>query len=674
MISSMTSSSVMIPTTGPTRDCVRRSMRRRRGDMLGEGSGVSVARAPPTLLLRRRSLRSLRCSSERSWTRRRSCRGRFSASSSEEEEDDEEEVSRSQRDKRRRAAMSDSESEAESEDKAEEEEEDEKKDRDSEGDDSDHGEGEDVEEDEDEEEQDEAVPRRRSTRIQILQIKRTEELLNAEREDRLRRRRSRAQEDTSYLISPYGQNSEELTAGRAERAKRRARLRGQDVEEEESEEAEESESEVEAEEEDSESEAEEEEEDSSDVSDGPRRGIRASARLRKLKASTVRRSARQIAIKVAQDRKSRRAHRRAHRRMLRDGLETASRRTRSVARAEIELAEASSDESDASNESESSAPTDANDAFCFICGKGGDLLCCDGPCLHSFHLRCLGLDNNPEDDPWFCEECQMKRACGLFDGNPVRTRRESPAAPPSPLPQTVVFGELSLKDRVRILSILAQELVTTAAARGYIDDCLLQAQQSKKDRVTKEADLKKALAEAAHTWREQVNLVAGLEQQFKEMEKGATRSRAVPALREFSGKIEQARKEQERLFHIYQHTRDAHIAARAKLREEGEKKRPACPVGVEPLGFDRFFNQYLLFPRDRARLYVVSQEDRWGYYDKPEQIYTLIRWLDERGHREQALKHELEDLAPEIIREMTHPKRAQYLTRRRSSRLVGRLL
>ena len=41
---------------------------------------------------------------------------------------------------------------------------------------------------------------------------------------------------------------------------------------------------------------------------------------------------------------------------------------------------------------------------CGLCGKDGELLCCDG-CPAAFHLACVGLDAAPAGD-WFCAVCQ----------------------------------------------------------------------------------------------------------------------------------------------------------------------------------------------------------------------------------------------------------------------------
>ena len=46
--------------------------------------------------------------------------------------------------------------------------------------------------------------------------------------------------------------------------------------------------------------------------------------------------------------------------------------------------------------------------FCVLCEDGGDLLMCDGPCLRTFHLQCLGMDSMPKGEKWFCPDCSNK--------------------------------------------------------------------------------------------------------------------------------------------------------------------------------------------------------------------------------------------------------------------------
>eukprot|EP01083_Nonionella_stella_P144660 452020_1 len=48
--------------------------------------------------------------------------------------------------------------------------------------------------------------------------------------------------------------------------------------------------------------------------------------------------------------------------------------------------------------------------YCAVCEGGGTLILCDGPCVGSFHLKCLGLATAPEDDPWYCDECKELKA------------------------------------------------------------------------------------------------------------------------------------------------------------------------------------------------------------------------------------------------------------------------
>jgi hypothetical protein len=49
-------------------------------------------------------------------------------------------------------------------------------------------------------------------------------------------------------------------------------------------------------------------------------------------------------------------------------------------------------------------PSDHNNDFCFKCGEGGDLLCCDG-CPNAAHKQCIGMKKVPKGN-WFCEVCQ----------------------------------------------------------------------------------------------------------------------------------------------------------------------------------------------------------------------------------------------------------------------------
>ena len=47
--------------------------------------------------------------------------------------------------------------------------------------------------------------------------------------------------------------------------------------------------------------------------------------------------------------------------------------------------------------------------FCALCQDGGQLLCCDGPCLRAFHAECAGLKVLPEGDTWYCPDCTNKQ-------------------------------------------------------------------------------------------------------------------------------------------------------------------------------------------------------------------------------------------------------------------------
>lgn len=46
---------------------------------------------------------------------------------------------------------------------------------------------------------------------------------------------------------------------------------------------------------------------------------------------------------------------------------------------------------------------------CCLCEDGGLLIICDGPCLRSFHIQCLGLESMPDGNRWLCPDCDAKQ-------------------------------------------------------------------------------------------------------------------------------------------------------------------------------------------------------------------------------------------------------------------------
>lgn len=52
------------------------------------------------------------------------------------------------------------------------------------------------------------------------------------------------------------------------------------------------------------------------------------------------------------------------------------------------------------------------DDLCALCGDGGLILLCDGPCHRSFHLECIGVTSEPAEEAWFCPDCEAgKHTC-----------------------------------------------------------------------------------------------------------------------------------------------------------------------------------------------------------------------------------------------------------------------
>lgn len=50
-----------------------------------------------------------------------------------------------------------------------------------------------------------------------------------------------------------------------------------------------------------------------------------------------------------------------------------------------------------------------SDDLCTLCGDGGLILLCDGPCHRSFHLECVGMKDEPNDEQWLCPDCAEGR-------------------------------------------------------------------------------------------------------------------------------------------------------------------------------------------------------------------------------------------------------------------------
>ena len=49
-----------------------------------------------------------------------------------------------------------------------------------------------------------------------------------------------------------------------------------------------------------------------------------------------------------------------------------------------------------------------NTSWCFICSKGGDLICCE-LCPASFHIDCLKIPDLNAESKYFCDNCETGR-------------------------------------------------------------------------------------------------------------------------------------------------------------------------------------------------------------------------------------------------------------------------
>ncbi len=52
---------------------------------------------------------------------------------------------------------------------------------------------------------------------------------------------------------------------------------------------------------------------------------------------------------------------------------------------------------------------DPNTDYCWLCGTGGNLVCCDF-CSAAYHVKCIGETMSSLPDPWHCPECFYKGA------------------------------------------------------------------------------------------------------------------------------------------------------------------------------------------------------------------------------------------------------------------------
>ncbi len=64
------------------------------------------------------------------------------------------------------------------------------------------------------------------------------------------------------------------------------------------------------------------------------------------------------------------------------------------------------------------------------------------------------------------------------------------------------------------------------------------------------------------------------------------------------------------------------------MKDRYQKRHPA-------IGFDRYRQQYFKFGARANRLYVHNPVTKsWGYYESPEELKALMKWLNQSGKHE----------------------------------------
>jgi hypothetical protein len=63
-------------------------------------------------------------------------------------------------------------------------------------------------------------------------------------------------------------------------------------------------------------------------------------------------------------------------------------------------------EEDNDVDTDDGARSSDNEEQCNVCKTTGDVICCDC-CVHSFHLKCVGLRKAPNGH-WYCQDCNKK--------------------------------------------------------------------------------------------------------------------------------------------------------------------------------------------------------------------------------------------------------------------------
>ena len=103
--------------------------------------------------------------------------------------------------------------------------------------------------------------------------------------------------------------------------------------------------------------------------------------------------------------------------------------------------------------------------WCATCKLGGTLLCCDGGCGRGFHLHCVGYQEMPTDETWYCEDCLQRKDELDIDGLDNSNTTTSTSTSVTTKPITTISNESYAKVKY---NIIIDEIESLADTQGRI--------------------------------------------------------------------------------------------------------------------------------------------------------------------------------------------------------------